>query len=33
MSGSGTAKWFTENGKVLTTYTGEYLQGKKHGFG
>jgi len=33
MSGSGTAKWFSENGKVLTTYTGEYLQGKKHGFG
>lgn len=33
MCGSGTAKWFSENGEVTSKYTGEYLRGKKHGFG
>lgn len=33
MEGSGNAKWFSENGEIASTYTGEYLKGKKHGFG
>lgn len=33
MYGSGTAKWFSVKGEVTSQYTGEYLQGKKHGFG
>jgi hypothetical protein len=33
MSGAGTAVWYSDKGQIISKYTGEYREGKKHGFG